>query len=141
MATATGHRSVTVHRTGPGRLTITNQRGGQVTIGNGDDTDFSPSELFLGAIGGCTAIDVDVLTSRRSPPDTFDIEVDAEKVRDENGNRFTDIVVTFAVTFPEGEAGDAARALLPDAVARSHDRLCLVGRTVEIGTPIGTRIR
>jgi len=25
-------------------------------------------------------------------------------------------------------------------VRKSHDRLCTVGRTVEIGTPIGTRV-
>jgi hypothetical protein len=29
---------------------------------------------------------------------------------------------------------------LPDVVAKSHDRLCTVGRTVEVGTPITTRI-
>jgi putative redox protein len=36
--------------------------------------------------------------------------------------------------------GDAARAVLPDAVKKSHDRLCTVSRTVELGTPIATRI-
>jgi len=48
--------------------------------------------------------------------------------------------VTFRISFPDGEAGDTARALLPDAVRMSHDRLCSVGRTVELGTPIATRI-
>jgi hypothetical protein len=42
--------------------------------------------------------------------------------------------------FPAGEDGDQARAILPDAVSKSHDRLCTVGRTVEIGTPITTLI-
>jgi len=32
--------------------------------------------------------------------------------------------VTFRLKFPDGEGGDAARALLPEAVQRSHDRLC-----------------
>jgi hypothetical protein len=31
-------------------------------------------------------------------------------------------------------------AILPGAVKKSHDRLCAVGRTVEIGTPITTTI-
>jgi uncharacterized OsmC-like protein len=66
--------------------------------------------------------------------------VEADKVRDENGNHLTGVEVTFRVTFPDGEAGDAARALLPDAVQRSHDRLCTVGRTVELPTPVGTQI-
>jgi putative redox protein len=61
-------------------------------------------------------------------------------VRDADGNRLTDIAVTFRLRFPAGERGDAARAVLPDAVAKSHDRLCTVGRTVELGTPIATRI-
>ncbi len=66
--------------------------------------------------------------------------VDAEKVRDEAGNHLTDIEVTFRITFPGGAQGDEARALLPDVVKKSHDRLCTVGRTVEIATPIATRI-
>jgi putative redox protein len=96
--------------------------------------------LLLAAIGGCTAVDVDILTSRRAEPDSFEIVIDAEKVRDEAGNHLTDLAVTFRVRFPDGEAGDKARALLPDAVKKSHDRLCTVSRTVEIGTPIASRI-
>jgi putative redox protein len=49
-------------------------------------------------------------------------------------------MVTFRIRFPNGEDGDKARALLPDAVRKAHDRLCTVSRTVELGTPIGTRI-
>ena len=49
-------------------------------------------------------------------------------------------MVTFRIRFPGGEDGDKARALLPDAVRKSHDRLCTVSRTVELGTPIADRI-
>ena len=63
------------------------------------------------------------------------MEVDGDKVRDEGGNRMEELSVTFRLRFPEGEGGDAARALLPEAVQRSHDRLCTVSRTVELGTP------
>jgi putative redox protein len=49
-------------------------------------------------------------------------------------------VVTFQIAFPSGPGGDQARAVLPDVVAKSHDRLCTVGRTVETGTPIATSI-
>jgi uncharacterized OsmC-like protein len=68
------------------------------------------------------------------------VDVGAEKIRDAGGNRLTDITVTFRVAFPEGEGGDKARALLPDAVRMSHERLCTVSRTVELGTPITTHI-
>ncbi len=140
MATETAHRSVEVERASDGKLSIVNARGGRITLGRGDAAEFSPVELLLGAIGGCTAIDVDILTSRRAEPEWFRVLVDAEKVRDASGNRLADIVVTFKVTFPAGERGDAARALLPDAVRQSRERLCTVGRTVELGTAIATRI-
>lgn len=140
MTTNPERRHVSVQRTSSGRFTITNDRGGSISIGTGGDAEFTPTELLLAAIGGCTAIDVDIFTSRRSEPDGFDIDVDGTKVRDGNGNRLTDLQVTFDISFPEGSQGDAARSLLPDAVQKSHDRLCTVGRTVELGTPIATRI-
>jgi putative redox protein len=83
---------------------------------------------------------VDLLTSRRAEPDSFEIVVEAGKIRDTAGNRLTDLQVTFRITFPDGEQGDKARELLPDAVGKSHDRLCTVTRTIELGTPIATRI-
>ena len=134
------HRQVTIERIANSKYTVTNDRGGQITIGSGGGTDFTPVDLLLAAIGGCTAIDVDILTSRRAEPDSFTIDVGAEKIRDRDGNRLTDITVTFKVTFPAGEGGDKARAILPDAVRQSHDRLCTVSRTVELGTPVTTRI-
>ncbi|NMM34690.1 MAG: OsmC family peroxiredoxin [Phycicoccus sp.] len=134
------HRSVTITRTSAGRYTAVNGRGGVLEFGTGDVDDFTPVELFLTAIGGCTAVDVDILTTRRAEPDSFVVQVDGEKVRDEGGNRIEELSVTFRVRFPEGEDGDAARALLPDAMARSHDRLCTVSRTVELGAPVATRI-
>ncbi len=135
------HRQVKIERIASTRYTVTNERGGQITVGSGGGTDFTPVELLLAAIGGCTAIDVDILTSRRAEPDSFAVDVAAEKVRDEKGrNQLEDILVTFRITFPDGDAGDTARALLPDAVRRSHESLCTVSRTVELGTPIASRI-
>ena len=139
MTTESAHRSVRLERIENSVFKVRNERGGEIKLG-GEGTDFTPVELLLAAIGGCTAIDVDILTSRRAEPDRFEILVDAEKVRDAHGNHLTDLQVTFRVSFPDGEAGDRARELLPDAVKKSHERLCTVSRTVEIGTPIATRI-
>jgi putative redox protein len=134
------HRQVSIARDAAGKYTVTNERGGTIPVGTGTDGEFTPVELMLAAIGACTAIDVDVLTSRRAQPTGFTVEVGAEKVRDALGSRLTDIAVTFHVSFPEGEGGDAARELLPGAVRRSHDSLCTVGKTVELGTPVTAEI-
>ena len=121
-------------------MTARNVRGGTLVVGDGSDGGFSPTELLLAALASCTAIDVDTLTSRRAEPTAFEVRVDATKVRDELGNRLQDLVVTFRLAFPEGPAGDAAREVLPEAVRRSHDRLCTVSRTIELGTPVATRV-
>ena len=130
------HRTVTITRTSAGRYSAVNGRGGTLEFGTGDVNDFTPVELFLAAIGGCSAVDVDTLTTRRAEPDSFVVQVDGDKVRDEGGNRMDGLAVTFRLSFPAGEDGDAARDLLPGAVRRSHDRLCSVSRTVELGTPV-----
>lgn len=130
-----------MERTSVARYTVHNVRGGSISIGTGDDDDFTPVELLLTAIGGCTAIDVDLVTSRRAEPTEFAVTVNGDKIRDEaGGNRMVNLAVSFTVAFPEGEAGDAARTVLPRAVQLSHDRLCTVSRTVELGTPVTTTI-
>lgn len=109
-------------------------------FGTGGDEEFTPTELLLVAIGGCTAIDVDIITSRRAEPESFEVAVDADKVRDQDGNHLSNVEVSYRITFPAGPGGDEARAVLPEAVSKSHERLCTVGRTVELPTPITDRI-
>ncbi|MPZ54399.1 MAG: OsmC family peroxiredoxin [Acidimicrobiia bacterium] len=133
------HRNVTLSRIETGRYELRNPAGARLEFGSGDD-EFSAVELLMGAIGGCTAADVDSLTSRRAEPIDFEIQVDAEKIRDDDGNRLKDIEVTFRLRFPEGEAGDEAREVYPKAVELSHDRLCTVGRTVQLPTPITNHV-
>jgi uncharacterized OsmC-like protein len=140
MAHESSHRNVSVERVAGGHFAAVNARGGRITFGTGDNEDFTPTELLMIAIGGCTAIDVDILTSRRAEPATFEIAVDADKVRDEDGNHLANVEITYRITFPADEAGDRARAVLSDAVRQSHERLCTVGRTVELPTRIVTRI-
>ncbi|WP_030203770.1 OsmC family protein [Streptomyces sp. NRRL S-87] len=133
-------RSVTVERTGPGRFTATNSRGDTVTFSTGSAGGFTPVELFLAALGGCSAADVDAATTRHAEPSVFSLTVEGHKVQDEGGNLMTDLEVAFTVAFPEGEGGDRARAILPRAVKTSHDKLCTVSRTVEAGTPVVVKV-
>ena len=121
--TGPGHRQVSMTRTGKGRFAVTNVRGGSITIGGGETDDFTPVELLLTAIAGCSAVDVDFIAGKRAEPTSFEVSSEGEKVRDDDGNHLTDIKVTFTVRFPEGADGDRAREMLPRAVAMSHDRL------------------
>jgi putative redox protein len=129
-------RSIDLTRTGKGRYQATNIRGGVLPIGSGEGTDFTPVELLLAAIAGCSAIDVDLITGKRVTADQFDVAAEGHKIRDEKGNHMVGLKVTFDVVFPEGEEGDRAREMLPRALQQTRDRLCSVGRTVALGEPI-----
>lgn len=134
--TGAGHREVSLTRTGRGTYAVTNVRGGTITIGDGGSSDFTPVELLLTAIAGCSSVDVDFIVGKRAEPVSFDVLSTGTKVRDDDGNHVTDLEVTFTVRFPEGDDGDRAREMLPKAIAMSHDRLCSVSRTVQLGTPV-----
>lgn len=133
-------RSVRIERTDAARYTVHNVRGGSITFGSAGDAEFTPVELLLAAIGGCTAIDADVATSRHAPPTSFTVTVSGDKIQDDGGNHLTNLAVRFSVEFPPGTDGDRARAILPRAVRMSHDRLCTVSRTVELGTPVSSEV-
>jgi putative redox protein len=133
-------RSVEMERIGAHLYRARNSRGGSLIFGAADGPEFSPIELLLVAIGGCTALDVEYITGKRAEATTLAVTARGDKIRDESGNRMANLEVTFRVEFPAGEAGDAARAVLPDALRKSHDRLCTVSRTVELASPVTARL-
>ncbi len=110
-------RTISLERSTAGRYVVRNVRGGSMEIGTGGDNSFTPVELLRSLV-----------------------TVTGDKVRDEGGNRMENLAVEFRVVFPEGSEGDAAREALPRSVRMSHDRLCTVSRTVELGTPVTTTI-
>ncbi len=135
------YRAVELTKIGDERYKATNARGGETFFGSGgEDPDFTPVEMFLASIAACTALNVDGISGKRATAETFDMTVSGDKVRDESGNHLVNLSVTFDIRFPEGEAGDAARAVLPRALEQSRDRLCTVSRTVELGEPIDLRL-
>ena len=129
-------RYVELTRRRKARYVATNRRGGTIEVGEGDDATFTPVELLLTAIAACSAMDVDYIVGKRAEAESGWLRSSAQKVRDEQGNHLVDLEVTFDLRYPEGDAGDAARAALPMAVQRSNDRICTVSRTVQIGTPV-----
>ena len=136
-----GLRRVSLERTSKGRLLARNARGATLAVGMGEDSDFTPVELLLVAIAGCTAIDVDLITGKRSAPEEFGVEAAGVKIRDGQGSRIVDLGVDFTVRFPDTDAGRAAEAVLERAITASHDRICTVTRTVEVSSPVTARLR
>ena len=129
-------RYVELTRQRKARYVASNRRGGTIDVGEGDDSAFTPVELLLVAIAACSAMDVDYIVGKRAEAESGSLRSSARKVRDALGNHLVDLEVTFDLRYPEGEAGDSARAALPMAIQRSNDRLCTVSRTVQIGTPV-----
>lgn len=129
-------RRVELTKIGAGRYKAVNRRGGVLPIGSGDDPDFTPVELLLAALAGCGAIDLDLVTSRRAEAETFTARATGHKVRDERGSHLVGLRVSFDLTFPEGEAGDRAREVVPRTLEMVRDRLCTVGRTIALGEPV-----
>jgi len=134
------HRTVDVELHPDGGYVARNVGGGELRFGSDDPADFTPVELLMVAIAGCASVDVEVVTSRRAEPTRFLARVDAQKLREHAGSILRDIEVTFDVRFPDGEAGDAARAVLPRALQIAHDRSCTVSRTVEAASPVTMRL-
>jgi putative redox protein len=134
-------RTVDVTRNELGVYEAVNGHGVSISFGQDNTQRFSAVELLLAAIAGCSATDVDHITSKRAEPTSFRVRISGEKVRDEQGrNHVSPISMTFDVAFPEGEEGDAARSVLERAVQQSHDRLCSVSQTVTRGTPVDVRV-
>jgi uncharacterized OsmC-like protein len=134
-------RYIDLEKIGEGRYQAVNRRGGVLPVGSGDDPDFSPVELLLAALAGCSAIDVELITGKRATAESFAVRCEGNKVRDEGGNHLTNLKVTFDITWPEGEAGDRAREVLPRAMAQTRDRLCTVSRTVALSEPVEYDVR
>src|SRR5689334_11977299 len=103
-------RYVELTRRRKARYTATNRRGGTMEVGEGDDAAFTPVELLLTAIAACTAMDVDYIVGKRAEAESGWLRCSAQKVRDPQGNHLVDIEVTIDLRYPEGGAGDDARA-------------------------------
>jgi uncharacterized OsmC-like protein len=137
---SSGRREVTLRRVRKARWVARNVRGGELELGEAHDEAFTPIELLLAAIAGCMASDVDYITAKRAEADRLDVTISGEKIRDDLGNRLVDLLLDIDAEFPDGDAGDAARAVLASAVAKSRDRICTVSRTVTVGSPVSTRV-
>ena len=103
-------------------------------MGEGQNADFTPVELLLAALAACEGLTVESLVAKRAEPVRFDMRVDADKVKDQDGSHLVDIVVSLDVAFPDDEAGRKAESRLEVAMSMTHEKLCSVGRTITLAT-------
>lgn len=126
---------VEVRRTGEHTFVATNGRGGEVTIGRDGVLDgFTPGELLLAAIAGCSAVTVESLVTRRIGDDA-EVTFHADRTKEpDDPNTFSAVQV--AGEWALSSLDEQERAKLAEAAHRAIDRACTVSRSVKRGTPI-----
>ncbi|MEU4543967.1 OsmC family protein [Nonomuraea dietziae] len=122
--------NVRVERTDDG-FVATNARGARVDIGGGDqDGVFTPVELLLAAVGGCSIVTVEPLTAKRGHRLLkLAMTVDAEKVE---SNKLGPVTITYDVELPSEQADEVFRAVA-ERVEAKH---CTVSRSLREGTEV-----
>jgi uncharacterized OsmC-like protein len=127
----TSEKSITLTREAEGVYVARSPGGAELRFGHNVPGAFSSVELLMVALAGCSATDVDMVTSRRAEPTVFDVTVTADKVGGTTPAILRNVVAEFDVQFPEGEAGDKARDRVVPALQAAHDRTCTVSRTIQ----------
>lgn len=128
-------RSVSIERVGLKHYRATGANDATLDFGQGEGL-LTPVELLLAAIAGCSSVDVDVVTSRKSEPENFTVTSSGVRVDEDGAVRLDDIQVNFNVTFPATEDGAKAAGMVDRLIKLSHDKDCTVSRTVELPTKV-----
>jgi putative redox protein len=103
---------------------------GRVVMGpKGTPDSFTPVELLLAAIAGCSGMDLCTLSEREGGA-VGEFEVRVRGVKPIGASRLSQITVTYVLPEAEAEA-NAAEALVAEV-----SELCTVALTVAEGSPI-----
>lgn len=135
MSEITKQYSVDLNRVENSVYRATNADGASIEFGRGEGL-LSPVELLLAAVAGCSAVDVDVVTSRRAEPESFDVHVEGDRVSEDGASRLSEVRVGFDLSFPDTPEGNQARKLVDNLIRISHEKDCTVSRTVENPTRV-----
>lgn len=127
--------TVEITRVAENRYRAVGANGTTLEFGRGEGL-LTPVELLLAAIAGCSAIDVDTVTSRRTEPTRFTARASGTRINEDGASRLADIGVDFDLAFPDDDAGRTAAGMVERLVRLSHDKHCTVSRTVEHATPV-----
>ena len=98
----------------------------------GDDLAMRPTEMLLGALGGCTGINAVLLLRKfKQPLKSLEVEVDGER-DDEWPKAFNKIQITFHCTWD----GDIDKKMVEQAIDMACNRYCPIHATLSHGTTI-----
>jgi putative redox protein len=98
----------------------------------GDDSAMRPTEMLLGALGGCTGLNAVLLLKKfKQPVKTLEVEVEGEQDK-EWPRAFNKIDVTFHI----GWEGKYDKALVEQALDMACNRYCPIHATLSHGTKI-----
>lgn len=131
-----GGTPVRVTRSGEHWFTAVNERGAAVDIGReGMSGSFTPGELLLAAVAGCSAVTTENLLVRRLGADA-EIAVDADRTKSAaDKHRFATVETQLHAALDQIDDTEE-RAKIVAAVHRAIGKYCTVSRTVEQSTPV-----
>jgi putative redox protein len=98
----------------------------------GDDGGMRPTEMLLGALGGCTGINAVLLLKKfKQPFKSLDVEVEGDQEK-EWPHAFTEIRINFKI----GWDGKHDKQLVENALDMAVNKYCPVDATLNQGTKI-----
>jgi len=113
-----------------------NKQGGKIRLdGNtqigGLEGGFSPMQLLLAGIGGCSAIDImGILEKQKQPLDDLQVEIEGDKQSTGTYSEFKSIHLKFIFT------GDLDEKKVERAIDLSLNKYCSVSKALEKGSEI-----
>lgn len=103
---------------------------GSTSIG-GIEGGFSPMQLLLAGVGGCSAVDIiGILNKQRQDLQDLTIEVEGDRQSKEDHSEFTSIHIKFIFT------GNLEESKVERAINLSLDKYCSVSKTLEKASEI-----
>ena len=98
--------------------------------------------MLLAGLAGCMAVSIDKPLTRAGEPESFDIEVTADKLKDEAiATRLENLRLEFDVAMGEWTRKQDPQVFLEKLLHVAHDTHCTVSRTIEAGAAVAVEGR
>lgn len=127
---------ITINQLQSTHMEAANEEGGLIRMDGsteigGLEGGFSPMQLLLAGVGGCSAIDIiGILKKQRQDLQDLTVEVEGERQSKEQYSEFKNIHIKFIFT------GDLDESKVERAINLSLDKYCSVSKTLEQASEI-----